>query len=607
MDDLPQSKSPPATVAADDDNLAQARVRFLTSAAVETDQVRQPILSSWRRSRDLRVPADHIALPYVDDRDLEVPLVRGAAPVLARLGDQLAGQPISLIVTDPSGVVLSQRTGDPDLHRHLEGVELLPGFNYGERFVGTNGIGTALYEGRPAHVFGHEHYAEHLEDLACAAVPIQHPISGKTIGAVDLTCWRRDAGGLLIALARTAAEQIRQSLLLHSNIRELILFQAYLQACRRSTGIVMAVNDNLVMMNDAARQLLDPADQTVLLAHAAEALATGPRATATVALTTGSRVRMHCRTISGDNETSTAGTVLSAKLLENDDERVQAAPILPLFLPGVVGSSAPWLRCCHEVDDAYARRDWLVLAGEPGTGKHAVAQGVHRRHNPAGRVHTLDAALAGPSWDRELVEELLTDPVEALIVRHADQLGVSEAHTLADVLREARSPSGAKPPWVVLTLGSDTETGSELAALLSLFPRTVTVPPLRAHAEDLSELVPLFLSKLGHGGQLTCAPTAMHLLMRAAWPGNVTQLYEVLKRVGQQRRTGAVHPYDLPPEFHTVARKQLNRLEETERDAIVRGLEDADGNKARAARLLGVSRATIYRKIHEYGIVTPDH
>ena len=44
-------------------------------------------------------------------------------------------------------------------------------------------------------------------------MPIHHPISGKTVGAVDLTCWRKDAGPLLLTLAKTTAEQIRQALL----------------------------------------------------------------------------------------------------------------------------------------------------------------------------------------------------------------------------------------------------------------------------------------------------------------------------------------------------------------------------------------------------------
>ncbi|GAB3895624.1 hypothetical protein GCM10029964_075800 [Kibdelosporangium lantanae] len=349
-------------VPADDHGLARTRVRFLTAEEVRPDQVRDPILASWQRSRLSSVPADRIRLPYVNDQNMDTPLIRAAEPVLARLGEQLDGQPVSLILTDPNGVVLTQHTGDPDLHRHLESVELAPGFSYGEQFVGTNGIGTALADGRPTHVFGHEHYAENLENLACAGVPIHDPISGKTIGAVDLTCWREDAGQLLVALARTTAEQIRQALLGNSDVRELALFQAYLKACRRTTGILLAFNDDVVMMNDLARRLLDPADQSVLLGHASQVLAEG-RASATIALPTGSKVRMQCRTVPGPRTGDTAGGVIRVRLIESDEEPQPTQ--LPMFLPGVVGSAPLWLRSCHEVDASYARGEWLALAGSP--------------------------------------------------------------------------------------------------------------------------------------------------------------------------------------------------------------------------------------------------
>jgi Transcriptional activator of acetoin/glycerol metabolism len=151
-------------------------------------------------------------------------------PILRHLRENLEGQAISVILTDANGVVLSRMTADTDLDRHLDSVMLAPGFSYAEEFVGTNGIGTALEGGQPAHVFGHEHYAENLEDLACAGVPIHHPISGKTVGAVDLTCWRRDAGSLLLTLAKSTAEQIRQQLLADAGTRELELFNEYLRA-----------------------------------------------------------------------------------------------------------------------------------------------------------------------------------------------------------------------------------------------------------------------------------------------------------------------------------------------------------------------------------------
>ena len=70
-----------------------------------------------------------------------------------------------------------------------------------------------------------------------------------------------------------------------------------------------------------------------------------------------------------------------------------------------------------------------------------------------------------------------------------------------------------------------------------------------------------------------------------------------------RRRAGAIQPGDLPPECWRVSRRLLSPLESVERDVIVQSLLDQDGNKVRAAESLGMSRATIYRKIHEYGIV----
>jgi transcriptional regulator of acetoin/glycerol metabolism len=97
----------------------------------------------------------------------------------------------------------------------------------------------------------------------------------------------------------------------------------------------------------------------------------------------------------------------------------------------------------------------------------------------------------------------------------------------------------------------------------------------------------------------------MQLLLRSSWPGNTGQLWEVLRRVVQHRRTGSIQPNDLPPECWTVSRRLLSPLESMERDAIVERLLDCKGNKVKAAESLRMSRATIYRKIHEYGIVTP--
>ncbi len=145
----------------------------------------------------------------------------------------------------------------------------------------------------------------------------------------------------------------------------------------------------------------------------------------------------------------------------------------------------------------------------------------------------------------------------------------------------------------------------DLARLLQFFPRTVELPPLRHHIEDLHELVQFFLASSTSTGRLACSPEAMQLLLRSSWPGNAEQLWQVIRQVVQHRRSGTIQPEDLPPECWTVSRRLLSPLESMERDAIVQSLLDYEGNKVKAAESLGMSRATIYRKIHEYGIVIP--
>jgi len=587
------------------DKLARSRERFLTRDAVEAHQVREPILASWWRSRQWNVPADKIELAYVRDPDLDTPLTRSAMPVLRHLREHLDGQPISLILTDPSGVVLSRMTADHDLERHLDGVKLAPGFSYAEESVGTNGIGTALEGGQPAHVFGSEHYAEHLEDLACAGVPIHHPISGKVVGAVDLTCWRKDADPLLIALVKTTADQITQALLNDSSAQELELLQDYLRACRRSNGIVLALSNDVVMMNDHARQVLEPGDQAVLLGQAGEALAGGRSGAVEVELPTGLTARMHCRPTRSLSPLGTVGGVVHVKLLE-PGRRLTAESAVParMFLPGLVGSGALWLRGCQQVQEAYDTGEWLVLEGEPGVGKLALARAVHQRHNPAGHFDVLDAADAdSPSWLVRTRRALLEADGD-LVIRHIDQLGARQLHVLAGALAEARDATRAGRLWVAVTL-THRSAEPNLTELLRQFPTSVALPPLRHHVEDLPELVTFFLGKLSQHGRLTCSQEAMKLLVRSSWPGNVEQLWQVIRRIVQRRRVGAIMPRDLPPECWTVSRRLLSPLEALERDAIVQSLLDTDGNKAKAAESLGMSRATIYRKIHEYGIVIP--
>lgn len=585
--------------------LVRARTSFLVDEVVEAGTVRDTILASWTRSREWDVATDGVELSCEFDPEPDSPLIRAAAPVLADVADQLAGEPVSVILTDADGVVLERRTGDTALHQHLDKVWLAPGFSYAEKFIGTNGIGTAL-EGRgPVQVFGHEHYVEHLADLACAGAPIWHPVSGKLLGVVDLTCWRPDAGRFMSTAVARIARQIESALLDQSGPRELALLHDYLAACRRNRGAVLGISPDLVMLNDRARELIDPADQVTLVAGATEAMNSGRRLLM-VDLPSGAVARVQCRPSWIDRGAS--GGVLQVQLAAPDIAAPRKAPALgPVSpLPAAVGSGLLWTKCCQAVDRHFQNREWLVLEGEPGTGKTTLARATHQSRTPAAHLRMLDAEDYGPRWIAELIDELENGGRGTLVLSHVDRLTPEGMQALSDALEPHRESTDPERPWVAVTVGpGGLASGESTAELLECFPRTVTVPPLRHHVEDVAELVPHLIARLTRGSELTCSPEAMRVLMRNRWPGNVEQLYQVLRKTVARRRAGELAPSDLPPEVRAITRRVLTPLEAIECDAIVDALLDNDGNKAEAARHLGMSRATIYRKIRGYGISMP--
>src|SRR6266545_4979555 len=147
-----------------------------------------------------------------------------------------------------------------------------PGYSYAEEHAGTNGIGTALSSARPALVDGREHYTGQLGQFACAGAPIHHPTRRSVVGILDLTSWAHAPGAMLMALASATARQIEEELLAQTDLREFALFQEYLKACQQSGGPVLAVNHDVVMMNEHVRTLFDAVEQQALLSYAAETI-----------------------------------------------------------------------------------------------------------------------------------------------------------------------------------------------------------------------------------------------------------------------------------------------------------------------------------------------
>jgi transcriptional regulator of acetoin/glycerol metabolism len=190
-----------------------------------------------------------------------------------------------------------------------------------------------------------------------------------------------------------------------------------------------------------------------------------------------------------------------------------------------------------------------------------------------------------------------------LVVRHAHLLSTDQLDGLTQLFQEIQDNSVARGPWVALTIHEDHVDAGVGLHLLHFFPRTVSVPPLRHHLDDLPALVRLLLNRAG-APELILSKPAMNQLMRLPWPGNVAHLRQTLISIARTRRSGVVDVDDLPAECRATTRRSLSRMEALERDAIVEALGIHRGDKATASESLGMSRATIYRKIRGYGIVT---
>ncbi|MGQ4511470.1 helix-turn-helix domain-containing protein [Streptomyces sp. DW26H14] len=562
--------------------------------------MREPILNSWQRSRLWGVDTDRIETPYDPDLDPHSKLSAAAAPVLDRLAGTLADSPISLILTDAKSRIRQRRVGNRELSGHLDAISLAPGFSYAEEFVGTNGIGTAIEDGRTACVFGSEHFSERLQRVSCAAAPIRNPTSGRIIGLVDLTSWRATASPLMVALVQEAAADIEGRLLDLATLRERALLDAFVTGRRGPGRLLVAVADDCFMADATASELLGPADHRLLRERAA-GLARG--GAADLQLQDGRSVRARARPVEAPGTGGNAGYVVEIQVLPARSPETAGPPPPPpqVRLPGLAGRSAAWRSLVHRITAFAEGGRWTLVAGEQGVGKLALVRAVHRHQFPGRRLTVHDCARAGrstASWLRAVARTLDTDGTETLVLRHFDLLPATAVAALDGLLRAAAD----RPGWVVALSAPRDRAAEGDARPARNFPSEVTVPPLRLRPDDVAPLVPLLLARHANGSDVQCSGPALRALTQANWPGNVRQLEGSLRYALAHRSGPWIEESDLPPSLLSHAQHPLTAWEQTERDMIVRALLDHGGDKSRAAKALGISRATMYRKITGYQI-----
>ena len=181
-----------------------------------------------------------------------------------------------------------------------------------------------------------------------------------------------------------------------------------------------------------------------------------------------------------------------------------------------------------------------------------------------------------------------------MVVRGVEHLEPQALATLRS-LTDANAGRGS----ILLTATVATQADAEAAAT-KLGVAMVWVPPLRERAADIPALWNAFVAQRSPGLRLTVSDDARRALEAGGWPGNLAELRTLVARLVAEGSRGVVQLDQLPDSLR--AHRSWSMIERTEMETIRRALQEAGGNRSKAAELLGVSRATIHRKLKTYNL-----
>ena len=284
----------------------------------------------------------------------------------------------------------------------------------------------------------------------------------------------------------------------------------------------------------------------------------------------------------------------------------------------------------------------VLIVGESGTGKEIVANAIHQNSPRSERafIKVNCAALPETLLESELFGHERGAFTGALAKKQGrfhlahsgsiflDEIGEMAPTTQAKILRVLQErefePLGSTQTVkvdtrVIVATNKDLEEEiqqghfrEDLYYRLNLV--RLEVPPLRQRREDIPLLADFFLKRYAEKNRRLIkgfTPRAMDLLMRHTWPGNVRELENVVERAVIMTRGDIISPEDLPDTFRELDKGAETvgveltpgkSLKEMEREMIIRTLEEADGNRTHAAKILGISRRTLQLKLKEYGV-----
>ena len=322
--------------------------------------------------------------------------------------------------------------------------------------------------------------------------------------------------------------------------------------------------------------------------------------------------------------------------LQQENRRLQALKH-PAALSGLLTRDGEMLRTCRTIEKVANTNATVLLLGESGTGKEVLARGLHEASSRKGERFVAINCAAIP--ENLLESELFGYEKGAFTGAAKTTLGKIETANggtlMLDEIGDLPHSLQAKllrflQERVVERVGGRNEipvdvrivcaTHQDLKALIrenrfreDLFYRlaeiVVTIPPLRDRAGDPALLAHAFVHRFAteqNRGNMSLADDAIRAIEAHSWPGNVRELENCIKRAVIMANGAQISQDDIglaPPTGNENEFIDLRQVRDAaERTAVVTALGRANGNLARAAELLGISRPTLYDIMHRLGL-----
>lgn len=583
-----------------------------------------------------------------------------AQPVMEQLYEQIRNSGNMVVLSDSNGLLL-QCLGDTGFVDRACRVALQPGAEWGESVRGTNAIGSALVEETAVEVVGGEHFLEHNGFLTCSAAPMKDS-QGMLMGVLDISSDARSYSPHTRGLVHMAAQMVEKRLFESEQSRRiLICFHSraeYLGSLGEGIiavspdGCIQAINLAGLTLLRLRRHEVVGRDFSLLFETSLGTLVDSSRRDGHSLNPLPSRSGGNFyATLKGNLPQSSA----MSRLVVDAPTRRAPPRIAAANSPAVITLEALEtgdlsLKAAIDKARRVIGRDIPILVqGESGAGKEMFAKAFH---NSSARNDGPFVALNCAAIPETLIESELFGYMGGAFtgarkegasgkIQQAhggtlflDEIGDMPLQLQARLLRvlQERSvtPLGsakAIPVDISLVCATHRKLREEVARgafredlYYRLNGLCVTLPPLRQRT-DLRQLVDKLIAVECQGQRdIHLSDAAFGIFARYAWPGNIRELHNVIRVLIAMLddHENLIEEWHLPDDLresvvssaaplsvvaHAAPVAAINTsgsLEEVEQQAIVRALEAVGGNVSAAARKLGISRNTIYRKMGRF-------